>query len=125
MAATQQSQAIANANAVMNLGASLLQLYAAITAVNNAWNDDSSLTVLQAMGTTALNTDGTPGAADGTPNPAHPLNTATYPTLTRAIAANDLGSILTQLNAVVGFVNGSQAGPTAGVRSVLNKAVGG
>lgn len=125
MPATQQSQAIANANTVLSLSQQLLTLYNAIIAANNAWNDDASLTVLQNMGTVALNADGTLGTADGTPNNAHPLNIGTYTALSRAVSVNSLASALTQLNAVVAFVNGSQAGPTAGVRSVLNQVTGG
>lgn len=125
MSSTLQSQAIQDANTVMNLAAQLKNLYDQITVANAAWNDHSALTVLQAMGTVAQNSDGTLGAVDGTPNNVHPLNPTTYPTLIRAISASDLGSILTQLNAVVGFINGSQVGPTAGVRAVLNKSTGG
>lgn len=127
MAATQQSQAIATANQIMSLAAQTVGLYGAITAANNAWTDDGSLAVLQALTTAALNADGSLGTADGTINNAHPIDTRVVANsgLARAISASDLGSILTQLNAIVGFINGTQAGPTAGVRSVLNKATGG
>lgn len=125
MSANQQSQAIADANAIMGLAVQLVGLYNAITSANQAWNDHSALTVLQAMGTVAQNADGSLGTADGSPNAIHPLDTTKYPTLQRAILSSDLGSILTQLNAVVSFINGSAIGPTAGVRSVLNKASGG
>lgn len=127
MAATQQSQAIANANAIIGLSQQLLGLYTAITALNNAWGDDGSLTVVQALATAAQNADGSLGAADATPGNTHPIDTrlAANSTLSRAVSANTLTSALTQLNNVVSFINGGAIAATPGVRSVLNQVTGG
>jgi hypothetical protein len=65
MAATQQTQAIQDANTIIALGGQLLSLYNAIVAANQSWQDHTSLTVLNAMGTVAQNPDGTLGTADG------------------------------------------------------------
>src|SRR5882762_6472097 len=123
MAATQQSQAIANANAIVSLSQQLLSLYIAITALNNAWGDDGSLTVMQALATAAQNADGSLGTADATPVNTHPIDTrvAANSTLGRAVSANAITSALTQLNNIVSFINGGALAATPGVRSVLNQ----
>jgi len=127
MTATVQSQAIQNANQIISLAQQLLGLYQAITNVNNAWNDDGSLTVVQALATAAQNTDGSLGVADATPNAAHPIDTrvAANSTLSRAVSANNIASALTQLNNIASFINGNALSATAGVRSLLNQVSGG
>jgi hypothetical protein len=127
MPATQQSQAIQNANLIISLAVQALSLVNAIDLANAAWNDDGSLANINALATCALNTDGSLGAADGTVNNTHPIDTrvAANSGLSRAISASNIASCLTQLNAIAGFVAGSQAGPTAGVRSLFNQATGG
>jgi hypothetical protein len=125
--ATQQSQAIQNANQVISLAQQLLNLYISITAVNNAWNDDGSLTVIQNLATCALNADGSLGTADGTPNNQHPIDTRVVANaaLQRAVSENTIASCLTQLNNIVSFINGNAVSATPGVRSLLNQVTGG
>jgi hypothetical protein len=123
--ATQQTQAIQNVNTIISLAQQLLALSTSITSINNAWQDDGTANVINAMGTQALNTDGSLGAADGSPNNAHPMNLTTYPTLSRAISANQVASLLTVLNNIPVYVSGSSVSATAGVRGILNAATGG
>lgn len=127
VAATQQSQAIQNANTIISLSQQLLGLYNAITTLNNAWNDDASLGVIQHLATAAQGLDGSLGAADASPVNANPIDTrvAANSALGRAVSANTLTSALTQLNNIVSFINGNALGATAGVRSVLNQVTGG
>ena len=124
---TQQSQAIQNANTIISLSQQVMGLYVAITQANNAWNDDGSLTVIQALATCALNADGSLGTADGTPNNAHPIDirVAANSGLSRAASENTIASCLTQLNNIVSFINGNAVAATPGVRSLLNQVTGG
>jgi hypothetical protein len=125
MAATQQSQAIANANQIMNLAAQMLSIYSQTQAVNANWQDDNSLAVMNAMGTAKQNVDGTIGAADTTPVIGNPLDPNKYPTLSHAVSVSAITSALTQLNNVVNFINGQALPATPGVRTVLNTVSGG
>ena len=125
MAATEQSQAIQNANLIINLSGQLLGLYNSIILANNAWQDDGSLSILSSMTTISQNSDGTLGTADGSPNLAHPLNINTYSGLSRAVSVNQLTSALTQLNNIVSYINGSSLSGQVGIRSVLNQVTGG
>jgi hypothetical protein len=125
MAATQQSQAIANANQIMNLAAQLLNIYSQTQAVNANWQDDNSLAVMNAMGTAKQNTDGTIGAGDTTPVSGNPLDPTKYPTLSHAASVSQITSALTQLNNIVNYINGQALAATPGVRTVLNTVSGG
>lgn len=125
MAVTKQSQAIQTANGLVNAANQLMSLYQQMTVLDAAWTDDGVANVLAAMGTVALNTDGSLGAADGAPNIANPLNPATYPALSRAISSNQIGQLKTILDGVVGYVNGSAVSTQASARPILNVAVGG
>lgn len=125
MVATQQMQAIANANQIMNLAAQLLNIYSQTQAVNANWQDDNSLAVMNAMGTAKQNTDGTIGASDTTPVSGNPLDPAKYPTLSHAASVSQITSALTQLNNVVNYINGQALAATPGVRTVLNAVSGG
>jgi hypothetical protein len=122
---TAQSQTIQNINQVIQLAQTLMSLYTQIVALNNAWNDDGSLAIIQAFNTCPQNADGTLGTQDTTINPAHPINPATYPGLIRAVSSNSITSALTQLNNVVSFINGNAVAATPNVRSLLNQLTGG
>lgn len=124
---TAQTQAIQNANAIIGLAQQLLVLYSQIVTANNAWNDDGSLTIVDALATCAQNTDGSLGTADASPVTTHPIDTrvAANTALSRAVSASNISSCLTQLNSVVSFVNGNAVAATTGVRSLLNQVTGG
>jgi hypothetical protein len=124
MAATPQSQAIGIANQLISMAQVLNDLYQTVTILNQQWTDDAVANTLNAMGTVAQNADGSLGAADATPNPAHPLNLTTYPTLYRAVSANQIASLLTILQNILTYVNGSAVSATGGVRANLNNVTG-
>jgi hypothetical protein len=127
MAATIQSQTISNINQIFGLSQQMLNLYVQITALQNAWNDDGSLNALNAMQTCVQNADGSLGAADTTPNGAHPINVnnTSYVGLQRAATPNEITAALTQLENIVSFINGGALAATPGVRQVLNVLTGG
>lgn len=125
--ATPQSQAIQNANAIIGLAQQVLVIFNQITAANNAWNDDGSLAIINALATCALNVDGSFGTADGTPVTTHPIDTrvAANQGLSRAVSASNISACLTQLVNISSFINGNAVAATPGVRSLLNQVTGG
>lgn len=125
MAATQQSQAIGVANQIITAANTLLSLYQQMVILDAAWSDDGVATVLANLATVALNADGSVGAADGTPNVAHPISPSLFPTLQRAISSNQIAQIKTILDGVVNYVGGQAVTTQAGARGILNAAVGG
>jgi hypothetical protein len=125
MAATPQTQAIQNANTIVSLSQQLFNLSAAITQANQAWQNNGSGGILAAMGTVALNADGSLGTADVVPVISHPLNPATYPGLARALSSNQYASLLTIINNIPTYVGGTQVNATSGVPGTLSTAVGG
>lgn len=125
MAVTKQSQAIQTANGLIAAANQLMSLYQQMTILDAAWTDDGVANVIAAMGTVALNTDGSLGTADGAPNVANPLNPVTYPALARAISSNQIGQLKTILDAVVAYINGSAVSTQASARPILNAAIGG
>lgn len=127
MPATQQSQAISNSNQILGLASRLMDLYNGCKQSINAWNDDGTLTVVQHLATAPQNADGSLGTADTTPNNADPIDTrvTANTALVRAISANNLASLVTQLGNFVSLVEGNAVSAQAGFRSLFNQAVGG
>ncbi len=123
--ATQQSQAIQVANQLMSLSQQLLSIYQQMLTLDAAWTDDAVATVVAAMATTALNADGSSGAADGTPNVAHPISLTTYPTLSRAVSSNQIAQAKTIMDGIVAYVGGQAVTTQAGARAILNAVTGG
>jgi hypothetical protein len=124
MAATQQTQAIAVANQLVSLSATLIGVYQQMVVLDAAWTDNGVAAVLAAMKTTTLGADGAPGAADGAPNTAHPIDVSTYPALQRALSATQIGQLKTILDGIVSYVGGSAVSTQAAARPILNAAVG-
>jgi hypothetical protein len=124
MAATQQTQAIAVANQLISLSATLIGLYQQMVILDAAWTDNSVANVLAAMKTVALGADGAPGAADGAPNVGHPIDPALYPALQRSLSSTQLGQLKSILDGVVAYVGGSAVSTQAAARPILNAAVG-
>lgn len=123
MPATPQTQAISIANSYIALGAQLKQINDQLVVLAAQWTDDGTATTLNALGTVALNADGSTGASDGAPNVAHPIN----PTLgiTRALSSNQIAQIKTICDAFVTLVSGSAVAAQTGARGILNSCVGG
>ena len=113
------------ANNLMNLAQQLLIIYQQMVIIDAAWTDDTVATTIAAMGTVAVNADGTLGAADGTPNVAHPINLALYPSLSRAVSSNQIGQAKTIMDGIVAYVSGQAVSQQAGARAILNAVNGG
>lgn len=122
--ATAQSQAIGVANQIISCAQQLLALKVQIDAASAAWTDDAVANTLNALQTCALAADGSLGAVDGTPNVAHPINTATYTALSRALSANQIASMLTIIQNISTYVNGGAVSATASARAILDSASG-
>lgn len=120
-----QTQAIQTANQLISIAVNLLAIYQQMVALDAAWTDNATANTLNALGTVALNADGSPGAADGTANPAHPINPALYPAMTRMLSSNQLASMKTILDNIVTYVNGGAVSATSSARAILNNASGG
>jgi hypothetical protein len=125
VAATQNSQVIQDANALMSLSAQFMAIYQQMVILDAAWTDHGDAAALAAMGTTALNADGTVGAADGTPNAAHPINLITYPGFTRAVSSTQISQAKTILDGLVSYIGGSAVATQVGARAILNAVIGG
>jgi hypothetical protein len=125
MAATQQSQAIQVANQLISLSSALLSIYQQMVVLDAAWTDDAVATTVAAMATTALNADGSAGSVDATPNTAHPINLALYPTLSRAVSSTQIAQAKTIMDGIVAYVGGSAVTTQVGARGILNAVSGG
>jgi hypothetical protein len=125
MASTPQSQAIQNINSLVSAANQLMSLYLLMQQIDAQWTDDGMAAIISSMGTVALNADGSLGAADGAPNVAHPLNVASYSSLTKAVSSNQIGQIKTILDGVVTYMNGSAVSAQSGARAIINAAIGG
>jgi hypothetical protein len=125
MTATPNSQAIQVANQLMSLSQQLISVYQQMLTLDAAWSDDAIAATLAAMTTTALNTDGTPGAVDGAPSATHPISLTVYPTLSRAVTSTQLGQAKTIMDGIVAYVGGSAVTTQVGARAILNIVSGG
>ncbi len=103
----------------------MLSLYQTMLALDASWTDDGVATALATLNTVAVNSDGTLGTADGTPNPAHPINPAIYPTITRAVSVNQLTLTKTIMDGFVSYIGGQAVTTQVSARLALNTMVGG
>jgi hypothetical protein len=122
MAITPQTQAMQIANGLISAAQGLMSVYQLMLTLDAQWTDDNAATIIAAMATASQNADGSLGAADGSPNVAHPI---TSPLLNRAISSNSIASIKTIMDGIVAYVNGSAVTTQPGARAILNVAVGG
>jgi hypothetical protein len=125
MAVNPQTQAIAVINQLENLAIQLMIIYQQMVVLDQAWTDNSMANIINALGTVVLNADGSTGAADGTPNTAHPIDPTKYPSLSRTLSATQVTQLKTILDNIVTYVNGSAVSATASARAILNSAFGG
>ncbi len=128
MSATPQTQAIQVAAQIMQVSSALLGLVQQVQAIDAAWNDNGVANILNALGTVALNTDGSAGAADGAPNVAHPISPTLFPGLGRLVSSNQIASMKTVIDNLPTWINAGAAVAatgTAGQRAILNSASGG
>src|SRR5690348_2782599 len=109
MSASLQSQAISVANQLISIGQQVYNLQQQINGTNGVYIQLTLSTALAALPTCVVNTDGSLGTADGSPNAAHVIDTriAAASSLNRAISANDLASLNTFVAAVASLAAGS------------------
>jgi hypothetical protein len=124
-----ESQAIGVANTLLTTAQSLVGLINTINQISAQYTQLTLGTVFAAMPTAAPNADGSLGAVDSTPNVAHPINspllqTSQGLTLNRDISANDIGSLLTFLQAVASLAAGSAVAQQGQAPQVLAKITG-
>jgi hypothetical protein len=125
MAVTPQSQAIQIANQLISLSSGLLSIYQQMLVLDAAWSDDAVAATIAAMATTALNPDGSPGAADAPLNVAHPIDLSKYPNLSRAVSSNQINQAKTIMDGLVSYLNGQAVTTQVGARAILNAVSGG
>lgn len=95
MSATKEAAAINGANAMIQLAQQIANLRASINAFVTQYSDEGFSTVWSNLATAALNTDGSPGTVDGSPNTTHPIDT-------RATANSGLSKAVSQTQLVNG-----------------------
>jgi len=124
MSANPQTQAIGIINRLLSLAVQLKGISDEMIALDGVWTDNNIGAVINAMGTVGLNTDGSLGSADATPNNAHPLSPTLYPAIQRSLSANQVTSIKTILDTIPTLIGGSSVPAQTGARGILNAAVG-
>jgi hypothetical protein len=128
MAANPQTQAIAVANGYAAVAQQMITLFVQVQSLDAQWTDQAVATTLANLNTVALNADGTPGAADGVINVAHPISPTLYPSLQRLLSSNQYSSLKTIIDEIfssTGYVAGGAVATQAGARAILNAATGG
>ncbi len=123
-AVTKQTQSVSLANGALSLASTLQGLLDATNSLVSQYGNNGTSTAWSAMATAALNADGSLGAADATPNPAHPIDTRVVTGLNHAVAANDLITFIALLQAYQAFM-GNAAVATANRRAVIDPLTGG
>jgi hypothetical protein len=121
---TQQTQVIGVANEVINFSAQLIAVYNACKVMQTQWTDDGVASLLNAQATVVLNSDGSLGAADGSPNTAHPIDPNKVPGLARPLSSTQLAQMKGILDSFVNYIEGQAIGANANTRSFLQMAVG-
>ena len=124
MATTQETQAANTANTIINLTGSMLAIKQQIDAVSTQWTNLGVANMVNAFPTAPLLTTGGLGTADVSPNVAHPIDTRTTDgaLINRAIAANDIASMLTYLQGLSTAIGGGAASANGAAPSLLAKA---
>lgn len=122
MSTTPQTQAAQVANGLISAAQQLMNVYQAMVQLDAQWTDQGVATILANMATGVQNTDGSVGAADGSPNVAHPITSAL---LSRSISSTQIGQLKTILDGLVTYINGSAVTTQASARPILNVAIGG
>ena len=121
---TPNSVAVGVANEIMSISAELIMLYNRIKVVDKAWNDDNVANYLAAMTTAVLNSDGTQGNSDATPNAAHPILYGLY-NLSRPVTATQITQMKSGCDDVAAYIDGSAVSANPGAHAILDVAVGG
>jgi len=123
--ASKQSQALQEANGLINAAAQVMGLFTQLQQLQGVWTDTNTGATLESLATCALNADGSLGAPDAQPDPTHPIDTTKHPELTRSISATQIEQIKSTLDDIVAYINGADLNANPGARAILNMAVGG
>lgn len=129
MTATLQTQTIQIIDSLVMAANLFTAAKAAIDQVSATYTQETLGTVIAALATAPLAADGSLGTSDVSPNSAHPIDYRIYASLaiplTRAISANDIGSLLTGLQAVSTMLAGGAASQQGQLPQLLAKVSGG
>jgi hypothetical protein len=101
------TQAIGILNAMVDAAATLYTELETIQQLNSQWLNETLATEVAAMATCASLPDGSLGAADGTPNTAHLIDTRVYSTLKRALSEADYAALNTFFSAFINLMAGA------------------
>lgn len=105
---TQQDQVSAVVNQIVSLTAQLAAMKIQIDQTSAAWTNLSVATKVNAYPTAPSLTTGALGTADGSPTVTNPIDTRVAPgnTLSSAISANNIASLLTYLQGISTGIGG-------------------
>jgi hypothetical protein len=124
MSYNPNTQLIGQINQIVSLSQLMTTTVAQIQALNTAWSNNSSGTLITSLTTMAMNADGTPNDNDATPNSSHPISTIAYPSLTRSATVSQVEQALTVLNAFASVGTGAAVSADAGAQAILNALSG-
>ncbi len=103
--ASKQDQAIAAANALIGIMGSFKSLRQQVNDFVANYNSEGWSTLWNNLATAVQNADGAYGAADGTPNTSHPIDTRVITTLSKGgITATQLVNAVAMLQAFQAFL---------------------
>ena len=126
MPATKQSQAVQVWNAMLSLAAQCQTLDDALATVLKQYANDGASTTWGAWPTTALNADGSSGAADASPTAGHPVDASKIPGLNRVTDAQSMTTLVSNLQLLQGFFDGTGSSiPVVNRRQAIDPLVGG
>jgi len=116
---TRQSKAIAFANNLITAAQAAQAARANYDELVKQYNSEGFNTIWNALQTAVQNTDGSLGAADGSPVAGHPIDNRTYTDLKKAVTANMLTAFVTFMNDTANFL-GNAAVTTANRSQTLD-----
>ncbi len=124
MATTKCDQAIAAANSLIGIAASIRTLKAQVDDLVNNYNNEGWSTIWGALATAAQNADGSLGTADGSPNTAHPIDTrvATQTALAKAVSQAKLVAGIVALQQFQNLLNNGAVTQAAYLQSINDLA---
>jgi len=118
MAINPSTQGAANANAVINVVQQLLNLRPVVQEIVTQNTNVPFGTEWALMSTVVLNSDGTPGTADGSPTSGHPINATTYG-VNGYFTTTQLASLLAACVSLNAFLAGSAVGANGAMPGTL------
>jgi hypothetical protein len=107
---TKQAAAIAGANTLVSIMGQFQALRQQCADVVKAYNSEQWSSTWNNMATAPFNNDGSLGAADASPNTAHPIDTRVFASLSRAASATAYIAAITLLNDFANFLGNGAVG---------------